>query len=386
MSSGTNTLPQKDSFWHYSQPSKTFIEIIVLLNQCHRVASSLLRKWCNQDCWRQDNFSEDELTHAEIQLYRLHFILHCRPNTSSEFNWLIAVRSNYEWRANGKWSRTVISCIVFKLKHVRIVCMIAAANEFSQVRVSDLTFWFGTRHNLAKLPTECRSSVIQCADVVRDLGVLLDSDLYMQSHISKVTSAGSACIYHLRRLRQIRNYVTQEVTAQLVTSLVISRLDYCNSVLAGLPASTLAPLQRVQNTAARLVLNRDRRSHIIPALQQLHWLPSSTASSSRLRRWCTTFYIIDIRHISSTWLHSTRQTLIDVNPDCRIPEQPSWNWHGPNSVNAPSRLVVPTYGTVFLQQSATLTVIQHLDELWSHIYFSVLLLHNFLSVFTYWLL
>ena len=49
--------------------------------------------------------------------------------------------------------------------------------------------------------------------------------------------------------------------AQLVTSLVISRLDYCNSVLAGLPASILAPLQRVQNAADRLVLNRDRRSH-----------------------------------------------------------------------------------------------------------------------------
>jgi len=60
---------------------------------------------------------------------------------------------------------------------------------------------------------------------------------------------------------------------RLVTSLVLSRLDYCNSVLTNLLASTLKPLQRVQNAAARLVLNLSRQSHITPALQQLHWLP-----------------------------------------------------------------------------------------------------------------
>jgi len=91
----------------------------------------------------------------------------------------------------------------------------------------------------------------------------------MQRHISKVTSV---CFYHLRRLRQIRNYVSQSVMAQLVTSIVITRIDYCNSILAGLPAFRLVSL-RVQNAAARLVLNLDRRAHISPALQQLHWFP-----------------------------------------------------------------------------------------------------------------
>ena len=58
-----------------------------------------------------------------------------------------------------------------------------------------------------------------------------------------------------------------------MTSLVLSCLDYCNAVLAGLLASTLAPLQHAQNVAARIALGLDRRSHITTALQKLHWLP-----------------------------------------------------------------------------------------------------------------
>jgi len=56
-------------------------------------------------------------------------------------------------------------------------------------------------------------------------------------------------------------------------ALVISRLDYCNSLLAGLLQSTLAPLQRVQNAAARLVFELGARGHVTASLIQLHWLP-----------------------------------------------------------------------------------------------------------------
>jgi len=159
-------------------------------------------------------------------------------------------------------------------------CVADLANTYASLRLQlnpakTEFILFGSRRNLAKLSDDCRvitvcSSVIQCIDVVRNLGVLLDSEMIMQRHISKVTSV---CFYHLRRLRQIRNYASQSVMAQLVTSLVITRIDYCNSILAGLPACRLVPLQRVQNAAARLVLNLDRRAPIRPVLQQLQWLP-----------------------------------------------------------------------------------------------------------------
>ncbi len=54
---------------------------------------------------------------------------------------------------------------------------------------------------------------------------------------------------------------------------VISRLDYCNVLLAGLPSNTIKPLQMIQNAAARLVFNEPKRAHVTPFFVSLHWLP-----------------------------------------------------------------------------------------------------------------
>jgi len=77
----------------------------------------------------------------------------------------------------------------------------------------------------------------------------------MKQHVNKVAAA---CYCQLRRLRQIRRPVGPEVTTQLVLALVTCRLDYCNSVLASLPQSTVEPLQRVQNAASRMIFNLGR--------------------------------------------------------------------------------------------------------------------------------
>ena len=60
---------------------------------------------------------------------------------------------------------------------------------------------------------------------------------------------------------------------RLVSALVLARIDYCNSVLAGLPAFTLAPLKRVINADVRLVASLGVHDHVTPAMRELHWLP-----------------------------------------------------------------------------------------------------------------
>ena len=70
----------------------------------------------------------------------------------------------------------------------------------------------------------------------------------------------------IRRVRAIRHYLTDDATKTLVVSLVLSRIDYFNSVLAGLPQSLIGKLQRVQNCAARLVVRAPPHVHIIPIL------------------------------------------------------------------------------------------------------------------------
>jgi len=92
----------------------------------------------------------------------------------------------------------------------------------------------------------------------------------MQRHINKVASA---CLFHIRRLKQIRRLLGPEATATVISAFVLSRLDYCNAVLAGVPKFTIAPLQRAQNAAARLILRLAPHDHVTAAVRHLHWLP-----------------------------------------------------------------------------------------------------------------
>jgi len=96
------------------------------------------------------------------------------------------------------------------------------------------------------------SSSITPSRSVRNLGVTFDDRMTFTDHISKTVRS---CRFAMHNIRKIRPFLNERATQLLVQALVISRLDYCNALLAGLPSCATKPLQIIQNTAARLVFN-----------------------------------------------------------------------------------------------------------------------------------
>jgi len=106
------------------------------------------------------------------------------------------------------------------------------------------------------------------ATSVHDLGVYLDSNMSMRSHVTRLMCM---CFGILRKIRSIRRSVPWSTLLTLISSFVMSKLDYCNVALASLPSCDLDRLQSVINAAARLTVGVQRHDHITPLLDDLHW-------------------------------------------------------------------------------------------------------------------
>jgi len=130
-----------------------------------------------------------------------------------------------------------------------------------------------TQRRLSQLnttPILFRGESITPASSVRNLGVIVDQSLSFRPHISHVVSS---CFYQLRRMKSSLKRLPSNTVRDIVNSFVISRIDYCNCLLAKSPQCSLRRLQRVMNAAARLVCGAGRRAHITPLLRdRLHWL------------------------------------------------------------------------------------------------------------------
>ena len=108
--------------------------------------------------------------------------------------------------------------------------------------------------------------ILACSSAC-NLGSVFDASLSFSQQMSKLSSH-----YHIRDLHRIRNSLDHKTVATTATSLVHSRLDYCNSLYYSLPASQLHRLQLIQNALARAVSQTPLQYPISPVLHSLHWL------------------------------------------------------------------------------------------------------------------
>ena len=105
----------------------------------------------------------------------------------------------------------------------------------------------------------------------KNIGVTLDSNMTMEDHVSTMCRNAYGQLY---RLSKVRKYMDRRSFECLIHAFVTIRLDYCNAVLCGASQHLKRKLQRVQNTAARILVgNVKKYDSITPTLRELHWLP-----------------------------------------------------------------------------------------------------------------
>ena len=153
--------------------------------------------------------------------------------------------------------------------------------------------------------------------LVKKLGFTLDCHLTMNAHD---TNIARTCYFLLRRLASIRRFLTSAATTTLVSAFVLSRIDYCNSLLFGSTHDVTSHLQRIQNYAARVILRLPMSSSITIHLESLHWLPVKVRSTNKiayLSYYCHSStapsYVTDMLHKKPSHTRSSSGTMPLLN-------------------------------------------------------------------------
>ena len=134
-------------------------------------------------------------------------------------------------------------------------------------------FISASQKNMSKLShinIRIGNETISPSNTIKNLGVTFDPSMTMSSHI---TSLCQSINFNLRNISRIRRFIDKESCAHAMRALILSRLDYANSLLAGCRGSDITRLQRLQNRAARIIFQVPCRHSSSPLLQSLHWLP-----------------------------------------------------------------------------------------------------------------
>ena len=161
---------------------------------------------------------------------------------------------------------------------------------------------------------------ISFADNARNLGVYFDCTFSMEHHVKQLCKS---LFFELRKISHMRAFLNEASLQKLITSFVLSRMDYCNSLLVNLPNDTITKLQRIQNHAARLVLKKTKRDHVTPLFRKLHWLPLQARIDYKICVLCfkcinktAPSYLSDLleQYVPSRLLRSGSQNLLKIPP------------------------------------------------------------------------
>jgi len=132
--------------------------------------------------------------------------------------------------------------------------------------VRQTTLWCSSARCHHQIPT----GPVRVGDTsVQPTGVYIDADVTMSAHVTAVVKA---CFAALRQIRSVRRLLTRTTLLTLVHALVVTKADYCSSVLSGISGQLLQRLQSVFSAAARFVFSARKSEHITPLLRELHWL------------------------------------------------------------------------------------------------------------------
>ena len=141
-----------------------------------------------------------------------------------------------------------------------------------KVQKTKLIF-LGSRKQLKK----CETSDINVIDekmertkVTKYLGSWLDENLSFAKH---VTMKCKAAMWNIHRIRNIHSYLDKSTCESLAASLITPHLDYGNGLLIGATDTVIGMYQRIQNIAAKLILNRSKTDSATQVQYELHWLP-----------------------------------------------------------------------------------------------------------------
>ena len=126
------------------------------------------------------------------------------------------------------------------------------------------------KHKMPSISLKIGDSSIEPTKSVRNLGAIFDDGMTMANHVTQVCRSMNL---HLRSVGRIRKYLNRDATETIIHALVTSRLDCNNALLAGLPDVQVDRLQRLQNTAARIVTKTPKTESVVPSMQDMHWLP-----------------------------------------------------------------------------------------------------------------